>query len=199
MKMANEDFDFNSAGEQRSVIPAGTVCELQMTIRPGGAGEGGYLTQAKDGASEGLNVEYTVVNGEHAKRKFFERLTLKGTTPGHQDAQDISRRKLRAILESARGIKSNDKSEEAQAARRTEGWRSFDGLRFIARIGVQPPQNNYPAKNIINDVITAERREWHKVDQVVVAPNGSGAVAPASSQVPATPPTNAIIRPQWAS
>jgi hypothetical protein len=186
------DFDFNTADEQRSldVIPANTVCTLELHIRPGGVGDGSYLTRAADGASEGLDCEFVVVDGEYAKRKLYQRLTLHGTTPGHAEAGEISRNTLRAMLESARGIRPDDKSEEAQAKRKVAGWGEIDGLRFVARLGVRPPQNNYAAKNTIIEVITPERRGWKQPEQVET----TGANAP----TPSTPPANAVSRPQWA-
>jgi hypothetical protein len=174
MKANSSNFDFNSAGEQRSfdVIPAGTVCTLQLTIRPGGAGDDGWLKRAADGASEGL-----------------------GTRPGHEDAGKFSRNTFRAMLESARGIRPDDKSEGANAARRTSGWQDFDGLRFVARLGARPPKGIYPAKNTISEVITPERQEWKKPEQnerdLLGTPTNSGTA-------PAPAPANAIARPQWA-
>jgi hypothetical protein len=193
--MSNSDFDFNTAGEQRTfdVIPDRTVCTLQMTVRPGGAGDGGWLTRASDGASEGLDCEFAVVDGQYAKRKLWTRFTLSGTTPGHDDAGKISRNTLRAILESARGIRPDDKSEAAQAARKLSGWQDFDGIRFIARLGVIPPKGGYKAKNTIDEVITPERQDWAKPAQIDVAKANRGAQTAA-----ATPPANAISRPQWA-
>ena len=45
-------FDFNDAGPQRDidVIPASTIVTLQLNIRAGGAGDGGWLKNASDGA-----------------------------------------------------------------------------------------------------------------------------------------------------
>ena len=65
--------DFNEAGEQRSsdVIPAGTIATVQLTVRPGGVGEGGWLRRANDGNSEGLDCEFVLLDGQHAKRKFL--------------------------------------------------------------------------------------------------------------------------------
>src|SRR6516225_6857262 len=105
-----ETFDFNNAPAQRSfdVIPDGTIAVLHMHIRPGGAGEGGLLRRSKNGDSEGLDVEFTVVEGEYAKRKFWTLFTLTGTTDGHAKAGEISAAKLRAILESARGVSPDD-------------------------------------------------------------------------------------------
>jgi hypothetical protein len=196
------DFDFNSAGEQRSfdVIPANTTVTLQLKIKPGGAGDGGWLTKAKDGASDNLACECIVVDGEHAKRKIFQRLTLHGTTEGHAEAGQISRNTLRAIIESARGILPNDKSEAASEKRKLPGgWQELDGIRFIARLGVKPPQNGYPAKNVILDVITQERQDWRQLEQLAVSTAAPGA-GPASSTPTsnAQPPANAVARPLWA-
>jgi hypothetical protein len=190
------NFDFNNAGEQKSfdVIPANTICTLQMTIRQGGAGEGGWLKRSADGASEGLDCEFVVTDGQYARRKLWQLFTMQGTTPGHAEAGEISRNTLRAILESARGIRPEDKSEKAQAARKVSGWADFDQLRFIARIGVRPPKDTYPAKNTIAEVITPERQAWRPPEQL--AQDLLGAKVTNSDKAP--PPANAIARPQWA-
>lgn len=160
-----------------------------MTVRPGGAGEGGWLKAASDGASQGLDCEFTVVTvGAYCKKKLWQWFTIEGTTSGHETAREISLNTLRAVLESARGVKPNDKSEAAQAARKV-GWGDFNQLRFMARIGVRPPKDGYAAKNVIMDVITPERQQWVKPEQIAQAANGSA--APASGTV-------TITRPQWA-
>ena len=65
------------------VIPAGTIAELQMTIRPGNAGEGGLLRRSKNGNSEALDCEFIVTDGPYAKRKVWRLFTVGGTTEGH--------------------------------------------------------------------------------------------------------------------
>src|SRR5262245_6613147 len=107
MTDATDNFDFNTAGEQKTldVITAQTICTLQLKIRPGGAGEGGWLKCAADGASEALDCEFVVLEGPFAKRKLWQLFTLRGTTPGHAEAGEISRTTLKAILESARNIR----------------------------------------------------------------------------------------------
>src|SRR6266571_4283908 len=124
-------YDYNQAGEQRSfdVIPDKTIAVVQLNIRPGDAGEGGLLKRSKTGEAEGLDCELVVGGGDYDKRKFWEWMTVSGTTDGHAQAADISRRKLRAILESARGIKPTDASETAKKARVAE-YHEFDGIRF---------------------------------------------------------------------
>jgi hypothetical protein len=165
-----------------------------MTIRQGGAGEGGWLKRSADGASEGLDCEFIVADGPYAKRKLWQLFTLHGTAPGHAEAGEISRNTLRAILESARGIRPEDKSDKAQTARKVSGWSDFDQLRFIARIGVRPPKDNYAAKNTIAEVVTPERQAWKQPEQI---DQGLIGAKPANS-VAAPPPPNAIARPQWA-
>jgi hypothetical protein len=188
--------DFNNVGDQRSfeVIPDGTICTLQMTVRPG-VGGGGWLTRAKDGNSEHINCEFVVVEGPHAKRKLWTRYTVTGAN--HAEAIEIATKQLKAILQSARGFRPNDNSDAAKAALRLQSYGDFDQLRFMARLGVEPPKNGYEAKNTIKEVITPEKPDWKKPEQIDrellgKATNTAGPVQPSA------PPANAIGRPQWA-
>jgi hypothetical protein len=184
--------DFNTAETQRTreLIPADTVAVIQMNIKPGDGGRGKWLKTSKEGTSRGLDCEFTLVDGEHAKRKFWSRLTLEGESDGHKDARDISRRTLRAILESARGIRPDDKCDNAKKARMAD-WADFDGIRFIGRIGVEAAKNGYAAKNTLLEVITPERKNWHPVEQVVKS-------AERPTQRAGSEPEQAIPRPDWA-
>jgi hypothetical protein len=197
MSNADFNFDFNNDGDQRSfdVIPDNTICTVQLTIIPGGAGTGGWLTRAKSGNSEHLNCELIVVDGAYAKRKLWTRYTVTGTS--HTEAIEISRKALKAMLESARGIRPNDESDAAKAARQTAGWQDFDQLRFPARIGVEPPKDGYPAKNTIKEIITPERQAWQKIEQVA-RDLAKPTTAKDPTAAPAAAPANAIARPQWA-
>jgi hypothetical protein len=185
--------NFNDAKTQRSLIPPDTVATLQLNIKPGDTGEGKWLKTSKDGTSQGLDCEITVIDGEHAKRKFWPRLTVSGETDGQKQAADISGQTLRAILECARGIKPDDTSESAKVARQVAGWGDFDGIRFIGRIGVEPAKGQYPAKNILLEVITPERKNWKQVEQVAAQHNGAGRHA-----APPAPVAVETVRPTWA-
>jgi hypothetical protein len=182
-------FDFNSAGEQRSfdVIPDRTIAVVQLNVRAGDAGEDGILKRSKTGTSEGLDCELVVVGGEYDKRKFWDWMTVSGTTDGHKQAADITHRKLRAIIECARGIKPADVSEAAKKARVAE-YADFDGIRFLAQIGVEPAKGDYRAKNFLAQIITPERKEWQPVEQTA-----KPAPAPAGEK-----PSNVIVKPNWA-
>jgi hypothetical protein len=184
--------DFNDAKPQRDTIPDGTIATVCMKIRPGGAGEGGWLCRAKDGNSEHLNCEFVVLDGEYAKRKFWTLLTVDGITEGHAEAVRINRSRLLAMLESARGIHPDDKSDAAKEARRTASYGDFDGLTFMARIGVEPAQNGYKAKNRLDRVITPDEKAWLPVTQDP-KPAATPTLAASTSA-----PTK-IERPSWAT
>jgi hypothetical protein len=109
------------------------------------------------------------------------------------------------ILESARNIKKGDKSPQALAAYQAD-LKDFDGLTFVAKIGIEKGRprkegGNYDDKNIIAAVITPEQAEYHPVVQ---APpfNGGGAGGNASSPAPSgssSPSANPPIEPpSWA-
>ena len=84
---------------------------------------------------------------------------------GHAEAGRISGERLRAILESARGIRPDDNSDAAKEARRIASYGDLDGLCFVCRIGVEPAQNGYKAKNRLDYVITPDQTAWHPVTQ----------------------------------
>jgi hypothetical protein len=161
-------YDFNNAQEQREggLIPDGTVAAVHMTVRPGNAGEGGWLKRSKTGESQALDCEFTVVDGPHAKRKFWSLFTVEGTTEGHAKAGEISASRLRGILESARGIRPDDESETAKTARRVNSWGDFDGIRFVAKIGIEKGKEGYKDKNTLEAAVTPDRKAWVKVEQV---------------------------------
>jgi hypothetical protein len=197
-------YDYSDAPEQRGdeLIPAGTIATVQMTIRPGGASEGGLFTRSKDGQCEMLDLEFVVVDGPHIKRKFWERMVLAGTSDGHAKAVEISRGKLRAILESARGIKPEDMSPEARKARTAE-LGDFQGICFIAKIGREKgkPKNDgsgesFSDRNILAMVITPDRKDWRAAEQMPrpTSPTNGGAAAVAAVTAPAP-----IVKPAWAA
>jgi hypothetical protein len=181
--------DYNQAGAQWSfdVIPDGTIVVAQMNLRAGDVGEGGLLKRSNNGQAEGLDAEFVVAEGDYAKRKFWSFMVVSGTTDGHEQAADITKRRLRAILESARGIKPTDVSEAAKKARVAE-YDDFDGIRFLCKLGVEPARDGYRAKNILAEVITPDRKEWHAVEQQPKSAEAKKSAAP-------TP----ITKPKWAS
>ena len=165
--------DFNNAEAQRDggLIPEGTITPVHMTVRPGNAGEGGWLKRSKAGDSMALDVEFTVVEGPFAKRKFWGLFTLEGTTEGHQKAADISASRMRAILESARGIRPDDESETAKAGRRMNSAGRFRraSLHCQDRIEKAKEGTNFKGQERPQAAVTPDRKAWVKVEQVKTA------------------------------
>jgi hypothetical protein len=165
--------DFNGADEQREhgLITDGTIATIHLTVRPGSSGEGGWLKRSKGGDSQALDVEFTVVDGPFAKRKFWGLYTVEGTTEGHAKAGAISASRLRGILESAKGIRPDDESEAAKAGRRVNSWGDFDSLRFVGQIGIEKAKKDsgFKDKNNLDMAITPDRKAWVKVEQVKAA------------------------------
>ena len=193
-------YDYTDAPPPRDLelIPHWTIATLVLHVRPGGVGEDGMLKRTRAGDAEMLDCELVVADGPHAKRKFWERWILNGTTAGQAQAAEIARSVLRAILDSALGLKPDDLSPQARAAR-TVSLKQFEGMSFIGRIGIEKgrPRNdssgeNWPDKNILAAVITPDKKEWHPVEQPPPPLNGGGGAQAAPAETP-------IARPGWAS
>lgn len=190
-------YDFNGAETQRegSLIPEDTIAVVHLTVRPGNAGDGGWLKRSKTGDSQALDCEFTVVDGPFAKRKFWSLFTVEGTTEGHAKAAEISASRLRGILESARGIRPDDESDAAKNARRVNSWGDFDGLRFVAKIGIEKGKDGYKDKNSLASVVTPDKKDWTKVEQVKTAQPLAQVSAPAIAAAQAAAPAG---KPAWA-
>ncbi len=193
-------FDFNDAEQAKprgECIPHGTAVPVHMTIRPGGAGEGGWLKRsAKDALM--IDAEFTVIEGEHAKRKCWTYFTVEGETDGQKQASGISRSNIRAMLESARGINPADSDEKAAAARRINGFEDLDGLRFWCVVKVEKGTGGYQDKNQFSYAVTPDRKEWSKLEQVGRSGGAAPAARPASGGAPAAVRAGGQ-RPSWAN
>jgi hypothetical protein len=197
-------YDYTDAPPPRDMelIPQGTVATLVLHIRPGGVGEDGMLKRTKAGDAEMLDCEFTVGDGSHKGRKFWEYWILTGTTDGHAKSADINRGTLKAILDSALGLKPDDVSPQARTAR-TVSLKQFEGMTFIGKIGIEKgkPKNDgtgesWPDKNILAAVITPDKTGWRSSEQPAPFNDGSGGGAAASAPSTPAPP---IERPGWAS
>ena len=118
-------------------IPAGTIVELVMKIKPGNCGIDGLCKRSSKGDSEGLDVEYTVQGGEYDKRKIYAFHLLDGVTSGHAKAGEITRSLLRAIFEAINGIDPNDNSPATISRRASASLADFNGATFLAELGIE--------------------------------------------------------------
>lgn len=195
-------YDFNTADSQQNgfdLIPANTVLPLVMTIRPGGAGEQGWLRPSQSSDAQMLDCEFTVESGPYARRKIWQMFTVSGgklDEHGESIGGKISRQSLRAILESARRIDPEDMSDTAMAGRRINGWRDFNGLVFWARVGVEKDKTGqYSDKNKIACVLTPDMKDYGKMTEAPAASAASAGGYGTSSPATAAPAT----APAWAA
>jgi len=204
-------FDYSQAADPRDfseLIPHNTLASVLMRLRPGNVGEGGLLKRTAKGDAEMLDCEFVVVDGPFAKRKFWDTFILEGTTAGQQEMIRTNRGRLKKILESARGIKSGDTSEQELAKYKAD-LKDFDNIVFIAKIGLRKgePKNDgsgekWPDKNYLAGAVGPEHKDWHPVEQVPpFNGGGAGAAATAPASTPAATPTESapIAPPKWAT
>ncbi len=193
-------FDFNTAEKQQApgLIPHNTAVPVHMTMRPGGAGDGNWLKRSgKDPSCLMMDCEFTVIEGPFARRKFWSMMVVAGDTDGQKTAVGITHSRLRAILESAKGVMPADESADAVKARQVEGYDDFDSVRFWAIVGEEKGGANssggfYKDKNILVGAVTPDKQAWTKLEQVPRQNRGlSAAVISASA-----PKANAQ-RPNW--
>ena len=192
--------DFSDADEQSSndLIPHRTPVKVHMKIRPGAYNDpsreltGNVATLSKTGAIY-LDCEFTVIGGKYNKRKVWSMIGLH--SPKGPKWEAMGRAFVRAALESARGVKSDDMSENGRKARQIGGLEELDGLEFCALVEVQKPEagSQYTDdKNVIQNVIGVGHKDYHALM------SGQGASAPTYN---APPPSKsaAASTPAWAS
>ena len=146
-----------SSTRDYELIPDGTIAKVSMLVKPGGEGEGGWLTQAASGNLY-LNCEFVVTEGKYARRKFWQVLVLVGgkkNEKGESMSANISKATLRAIVESAKGVDPKDTSEDAKAKRVLQSFDDLNGLEFTAKIKIEKGTDGYADKNNLGGVIAS--------------------------------------------
>jgi hypothetical protein len=193
------DYSDSTAPIDYELIPAGEVSFLRMHLRPGGSGEDGLLKRSKDGSSEYLDVEFTLLDGAHARMKFWQILMVVGETDGQKQMVDKSKAIRKAILDSAYGIHPDDKSVEARA-KRSKVLKDFEGLKFQGRIGIERGKSKndgsgemYRDRNVLDGVITPDKPTYRgPPDQDHPSSGDNGPSSPSS------PAAASIAKPEWA-
>lgn len=192
--------DFNSAPKQNEyeLIPNGVIAPLIMHVRPGNYGENGELTASKSSDAVYVSAEFTVIYGEFAKRKVFDNIGVSGgklDDGGNSIYGNMGRTRLRAILEAARNIKPDDFSQEASVKRQVNSYMDFDGMAFLAEIGLQKGQGGFNDKNTIKLVITPDKPNYQKVDLDGYAPQQNAYMPPPAQAAQAS---GGVAVPDWA-
>ena len=213
-------FDMNDAEPQKSgeLIPDGTFAKITMTIRPGGTDgqseiDRGLLKASNAPGSDVLMVdaEFTVAEGPHVRRKFWQMFTVSGgkvDEHGVSIGWKISKGSFRAMIDSALGLDPQDMSEAAKSKRILRGLADLNGITFVAKIKVEPSDDpRYGDSNKLDRVVLPSEPEWRRVmDGEVLAPSPStrarpkaaspaSPAAPAWGQPAASPPASAA--PAW--
>ncbi|MEL6758713.1 MAG: hypothetical protein AAFP81_19965, partial [Pseudomonadota bacterium] len=109
-----------------------------------------------------LDCEFTILEGEFAKRKFWGLMMITSNgSDGHDKAVNITKSRVRGILESAYGISPSDESEAALTARTLEEWMDLDNIEFLAKIGIEKSKDpQYPDKNVLKSAVTCDSEDY---------------------------------------
>jgi hypothetical protein len=166
-----------------------------------GDGTDGVLSPTRAGDAEALKGELTVLEGEYAKRNLSAFWLVIGSTDGQKSMAKRNLVLLKRIIASAKYLDLNDKSPDTLAKYKME-FRDFDGLRFLAEIGIEAGKNGFEDKNIITRAITRDSPQWggrppfeqNPPDPTSGGPTG-GKPPGGGGGVPAAP----TGKPSWAS
>jgi hypothetical protein len=143
-----------------------------------------------------LDCEFTVAEGPHARRKFWQMLTVSGgkvDEKGVSIGWKITKSSIRAMIDSALGLDPADMSEAAKAKRILRGLADLNGITFVAKIKVETSDNpRYGDSNKLDRVILPTEPEWKKVmDGVDVPP------VPSAGRKKAPSPAAVNAAPAW--
>jgi len=211
-------YDMNDAQPQVTgeLIPDGTYARVAMHIRKGGVDGAGDLDKGLLKASNqpgsdvlSLDTEFTVLEGPHARRKFWQAFTVSGgklDEEGQSIGWKITKSTFRSMIDSALGLDPQDMSEAAKSRRLLDGLSQMSGITFIGKIKIEPSDNpRYPDRNRLDRVVLPNEPEWQKVmngEHVPPAPSTRPRAAakpegdkPAWGQGNAAPP--AAAKPAW--
>ena len=87
-----------------------------------------------------LDAEFTVTEGPHIRRKFWQTFTVSGgkvDENGVSIGARITKSTLRAMIDSALGLDPEDMSEATKAKRVLRGFADLSGITFVAKIKVE--------------------------------------------------------------
>lgn len=198
------NFDMNDAEPQKSgeLIPDGAFAKVSMIIRPGGTNgqsevDRGLLKASNAPGSDVLmlDAEFTVTEGPHVRRKFWQLFTVSGgkvDEHGVSIGWKISKGSFRAMIDSALGLDPGDMSEAAMAKRILRGLADLSGITFVAKIKIEPSGDpRYGDSNKLDRVVLPVEPEWRKVMD--------GEILPASPSSRARPKaqTTTVSAPSW--
>lgn len=215
MNFGNAPTDQAGLGD---LIPDKTLAWAIVTVRPHNMDHGLVLVPSKSSDGKYVDVELTVLEGPHARRKVWDRIGLAGSSEKWV-AQGFAA--VRHILEVGReivGFQPGDPKYTLGQVSQTNGdmvLMELDGLRCAIQVGVEKGKDGYPDKNVVRAYLSPNpNSSTHKTFMKLVAGDTAPAVvasvaAPAASAAPswaaprtaapppAQPAPTANARPAW--
>jgi len=191
MTLPHQPYDFRDAAPSQGggeLIPAKTVVPVRIAVIAGDPGSPENSFQLTKTGIWQLELELTITEGPHARRKIWERLTMgapAGTVMSDNQMKgvSISGSTLRTILEASRGFAPTDESPAAVASRTMKTLHELEGLECWIEVGIKKGNEGYSDSNRLGRVLPFGS------SKSVTAPataGGASGVAPRQA-APATP------------
>ena len=191
---------------ERTLIPAGTVCRAVITVKLGDMeipefGTGHWFKSSQSSKAKWMELEFTVIGGEHDRRKFWYRIFVYGDKQGASgipQAKEIGLSTLRSIIESAFNISPSDVSPEAQARRQIQGVKDLNGMEICAKVGIKKGTNGYADQNKLTAAVTPNQKDFIPSGQAPMSQTPAAAQQLAQPQQQAQPVASGAV-PSWAN
>lgn len=197
-------FDFGNAPKQQAkrIIPPHSKVKLCLaivyptnTLMQGASDPACKLS--KSSSMEYLDTTLTVVDGSFAGLAIRQNFNIAGATSDKgEQAIDISRALLRAMLEQFHGVSPDDNSTAASTSRVVETLSELDGIVFFGKIGCRIDEYNNTkfVKNYLEAVSTVDDHDWADLlaqgeiitDNAIPDPNSSAKTKDKSTRPPRT-------------
>lgn len=190
---------------ENTLIPNGAVCRAIISVKPGEMeihefGAGPWFKRSQSSNAKWMELEFTVIGGQHDRRKFWDKIFVDGDKMGQSgipQAKEIGLSTLRAIIESAYGIDPSDMSPAAQQRRQISGVGDLNGMEICAKVGIKKGTNGYQDTNRLMAAITPNQRDFIPSGQapVMTTPMASQPQQGYGQQQPAM----GGVAPSWAN
>jgi len=191
---------------ERTLIPAGTVCRAIVNVKLGDMeipefGTGQWFKKSQTSKAKWMELEFTVIGGEHDKRKFWDKIFVDGdkmSPNGIPVTKEIGLSTLRMIIESAYNIVPTDTSAEAQARRQISGVNDLNGMEICAKVGIDKGTNGYADKNKLTAAMTPNQKDFIPSGQAPMSQTPASSQQMAQPQQQAQPVASGAV-PSWAN
>ena len=191
---------------ERTLIPAGTVCRAVVNVKLGDMeipefGTGQWFKKSQTSKAKWMELEFTVIGGEHDKRKFWDKIFVDGdkmSPNGIPVTKEIGLSTLRMIIESAFNIIPTDTSAEAQARRQISGVNDLNGMEICAKVGIDKGTNGYADKNKLTAAMTPNQKDFIPSGQAPMSQTPASSQQMAQPQQQAQPVASGAV-PSWAN